>query len=288
MGQYSKYPNAIDTTTELPLATDNITPVKAETVNRLRDAIVCIESEAGVNPSGSFATIADRLDSMEDSGGGGAISIKKDSTVIQPQATTIIFQGSASIIAGAPHEVIIDIPTTQQKQEKITVTNGQTSFSLSEAPLQANATVMYINGLKQTYGVDYTISGSLVSYLGVALQSSDSVEFWYLFQEVGAIGTEAISNIVAVSAVNTSSYNILLTDFHLSVNCSTTSVTVYLPISPSIGLSFEIKDVNGSASSHSIIVNGNGYNIDGSATFTMSASYQCITVRFTGSRWSIV
>jgi len=54
---YSNYPNQIDTSTEIPAAIDNVTPVKGEVVNRLRDAILAIENELGVTPSGTYGTI---------------------------------------------------------------------------------------------------------------------------------------------------------------------------------------------------------------------------------------
>ena len=68
---YTKYPNNIDTSTELPKATDNVTPIKAEIVNRLRDAVLAIETELGVKPSSVYGTLKDRLDAMDGYGGGG-------------------------------------------------------------------------------------------------------------------------------------------------------------------------------------------------------------------------
>ena len=61
----SIYPDAIDGFSQLPLAIDTVTPVKAETVNRLRDAIVKIETELGVTPSGNYETLADRVEYVD-------------------------------------------------------------------------------------------------------------------------------------------------------------------------------------------------------------------------------
>ncbi len=63
---YSKYPSQLDGSLELPPTTDDVTPVKAEVVNRLRDAILAIESELGVDPSREFGTVRARLDNMSD------------------------------------------------------------------------------------------------------------------------------------------------------------------------------------------------------------------------------
>lgn len=56
------YPNKIDTSTELPITVDKKTGVDAIVVNRLRDAIIAIEQELGVNPSGDQSTVKDRFD----------------------------------------------------------------------------------------------------------------------------------------------------------------------------------------------------------------------------------
>lgn len=61
----TKYPASIDTTITLPLVADNSTPVQAETVNRLRNAIVAIEAELGVKPSGVYTTVRARLDALD-------------------------------------------------------------------------------------------------------------------------------------------------------------------------------------------------------------------------------
>lgn len=59
------YPAQIDTTASLPTVVDLQTPVTGDTVNRLRDAIISIESELGAQPAGSFGTVAGRLDFLE-------------------------------------------------------------------------------------------------------------------------------------------------------------------------------------------------------------------------------
>lgn len=65
MAQYTKYPQGIDTSTELPKATDLVTPVNGETVNRLREAILAIENELGIQPSGTNSTVRARLDYLD-------------------------------------------------------------------------------------------------------------------------------------------------------------------------------------------------------------------------------
>lgn len=59
------YPAQLDTSISLPIVIDNSTPVKGDTVNKLRNAIVAIEKELGVKPSGPYSTIRSRLDTIE-------------------------------------------------------------------------------------------------------------------------------------------------------------------------------------------------------------------------------
>lgn len=60
----SKYPAQIDNSTTLPLVTDKSTPVTADTVNRLRNTIIAIESELGIKPSNIYSTVRARLDAL--------------------------------------------------------------------------------------------------------------------------------------------------------------------------------------------------------------------------------
>lgn len=61
----SVYPNAIDGYAQLPLVVDGVTPVNAYSVNTLRSAILNIELELGINPSGTYEDVAERLFALE-------------------------------------------------------------------------------------------------------------------------------------------------------------------------------------------------------------------------------
>jgi hypothetical protein len=62
----TKYPAHIDDNTSLPDVIDNITPLKAETLNRLKEAIIAIQEELGVNPAGVSSDVKDRFNSLEE------------------------------------------------------------------------------------------------------------------------------------------------------------------------------------------------------------------------------
>ena len=65
------YPLGIDGYAQLPLVYDLISPVRADDVNRLRNAVVAVETELGKNPSSTYATVRSRLDALESGIGGG-------------------------------------------------------------------------------------------------------------------------------------------------------------------------------------------------------------------------
>jgi len=66
----SKYPNQIDTPSELPIVRDNITEITSDVINSLRSAIVQIEKTLGINPQGDVGqTVAGRISNVIDSSG---------------------------------------------------------------------------------------------------------------------------------------------------------------------------------------------------------------------------
>lgn len=86
----TRYPTGIDGNAHLPLVIDDVSPIMADDVNRLRNAIIAVERELGANPSGGFGTVASRLDSLEagEGGGGGGSMI---------QASYLLFEENAEL-----------------------------------------------------------------------------------------------------------------------------------------------------------------------------------------------
>jgi len=61
----TQYPNGVDNTSSLPYVTNGVSPMVGEDVNRLRDAVVAVETELGANPSGTFTSVGARLGAAE-------------------------------------------------------------------------------------------------------------------------------------------------------------------------------------------------------------------------------
>lgn len=64
-------------------------------------------------------------------------------------------------------------------------------------------------------------------------------------------------------------------------------ITVTAPASPSLGRAFQVVDANGSSVTNNITINGNGKNINGSASFVISKAYAAYTLTYTGVEWSV-
>lgn len=63
----TNYPSQIDTNLSLPQVTDLVSPIRAQDHNNLQTAIVAIQTELGVNPSGVKGTVVDRFDLLNTS-----------------------------------------------------------------------------------------------------------------------------------------------------------------------------------------------------------------------------
>jgi hypothetical protein len=81
-----------------------------------------------------------------------------------------------------------DISLTSTKQEVLPVTvNGQTVFALSQQPNDSTSIMAWVNGVKITSGVDYTITGptdQIFTYIpsvsNPPLITTDTLEVWYI------------------------------------------------------------------------------------------------------------
>ena len=176
MPAYSKYPSTIDDSTSLPLSTDLVTDVKAEVVNRLRDSILKIQNELGINPSAEYGTVKDRLDFLQ----------AQISTLISQTENLLLFScdgylsvgdvvaqvGDTVVLADATNAnlqaigMIVDKPTSTTAFVK---NSGQISLS----PLSPGEKY-YLS--ETTPGAitsaEPTLSGSFIQYLGFAKTSS--------------------------------------------------------------------------------------------------------------------
>lgn len=198
----SKYPLNLDDNTTIPAAIDQITQVKSESVNNLRAGIFTVQAEMGLKPSGIFSTIRARLDALDgmlqallaasNIQGGFALEVRHDGTQVIAAATILdIVGGQVNVPGPGIAQIVITGGGGDPEQEHITVlSNGQTSFTLTNDPIDSTTVMMFINGFKQIYGTDYTGSGQTITWLNTdyTLETTDKVEFWYLIDGSGGGG----------------------------------------------------------------------------------------------------
>jgi hypothetical protein len=128
---YTKYPSQIDSQQELPVATDNVTPVKAEVVNRLRDAVLAIETELGIDPSREFGSVRARLDHIQANSGDGGMGSQgpqgPQGPAGQPAYTTVTADFIQPIVAGL-----------------VTIEVGSSSWLVAGLPIAIDAVGVYL------------------------------------------------------------------------------------------------------------------------------------------------
>ncbi len=91
-----------------------------------------------------------------------------------------------------------------------------------------------------------------------------------------------------VDVVGPTTYNVLLTDFFISVNATAGNVTIILPAAPGVNQEYVIKDRLGQATNHVITVNTQGADtIDGQATYLFTDPYESIDILFHGTNFEI-
>ena len=92
-------------------------------------------------------------------------------------------------------------------------------------------------------------------------------------------------------SVKTSSgnYDVTSSDAVVVVNKTVGAATqVNLPASPATGRVLIVKDGKGDAGSNNITVSGNGKNIDGAASVTISSNYGVSRVVYNGTQYNVI
>ena len=93
---------------------------------------------------------------------------------------------------------------------------------------------------------------------------------------------------ITITAVSSSPYVVLTTDYYLSVNTSSAR-TIQLPNAPATGRIFVIKDTSGTANTNNITVTtvGGAVNIDGATSYVITQAYGSIQLAFNGTSYEV-
>jgi hypothetical protein len=91
----TSYPAAIDTTTSLPTITNDSTDVSGDLINSIRDAVLAVETELGISPKGTYATLKARLDAIGT--GGSSITWANDLAGSSDTSQTVVSLQSGAV-----------------------------------------------------------------------------------------------------------------------------------------------------------------------------------------------
>lgn len=97
-----------------------------------------------------------------------------------------------------------------------------------------------------------------------------------------AVGFEVIGAITLTAAVTLSFESPRL----LELDATAGIFTVTLPAAPYEGLTFQLSERAGLTTA--VTIDGNGKNINGASTLTLSAAYRQRTLRYNGAQWIVV
>lgn len=89
---------------------------------------------------------------------------------------------------------------------------------------------------------------------------------------------------VNVTLVTSAAYDVLKADHIVEVNYAG-AVALNLPAQPTKGWVVEIVDGSGAAASNNITIAGNGNDVNGGLTVTLSTNYGRRRIHFNGTQW---
>ena len=97
---------------------------------------------------------------------------------------------------------IFDIPGLNGMiNDAFVATENQTDFTLSQSPSN-DVAIMVVDGITQS-SLDYTVSGTSVTYSGLALSAGQAIDFWYSLGTGGGGGGSGIQFISILSGIET-------------------------------------------------------------------------------------
>jgi len=124
-------------------------------------------------------------------GAGQGIFANKSGSVLQFRS--IVASGSIGITSGSDSITIFSTGggTTFEEYEQIqTASSGQTSFPLTNTPVDVNDIVFYVNGLAYQNGIDFTSTTSAITWLNspFLMEDGDDIIITYSISGSGGAG----------------------------------------------------------------------------------------------------
>lgn len=260
-----KYPAQIDTTQSLPTAIDNLTPVQGSIFNKLRDAVLSIEAELGVKPSGSYTTVRARLDALETIIGNlKIIELDRDlgGTLEDP------------LVIGIQGRPVSDVPP---QLNEVLAWNG-----IAWVPAPQSGTGGGFGPPGPTGPTGATGPTGDTGTTGATGPTGDT-------GDTGPAGGGGWSTLTYNGPFNVTLTPSLTNNMFIKLNPSDGYNNILINAFPSsLGLMLIFKDISGNAGSSPVSISTSVGLIDGSATIILDANWEGITLMYNGVDWSIV
>lgn len=158
------FPNTLDTDLELPRVDNNVTEIGGEAINALRDAIMAIEQNIGVNVQGNKADLVTRISRVIDKDG----NIKTSAIEAHGLASLPISDTHISSKAAIQESKIdLDYTTSSLNARILSNVSGINAVITSITALTNQAVAHFAGSSDKHDGYDITIT---------AIRSSDDVE----------------------------------------------------------------------------------------------------------------
>jgi len=101
------------------------------------------------------------------------IDVKTNNIVVDVQATN-------QVIQVIPSPTTLNIVTNTMQYLVLTITDGQTQFTLSSIPISFITSLLFLDGVKKQYNVDYTIENNILTWLNnTILTTNNLLEIYY-------------------------------------------------------------------------------------------------------------
>lgn len=171
---------------------------------------------------------------------------------------------------------------------QISITSPSGVTAMGDTAIIGNSTIFSVNDINQSFTLNKAnININALSYVFPSVQGASNTTL--INDGSGNLTWNSPVHNVPVTSAQTSTYNILATDYLITVNTSS-SITINLPASPNNGDTYIIKDSTGNGLLNNITINGNGHNIDGTSTATINMNFGSMTVIYSTSAniWLII
>ncbi len=197
----------------------------------------------------------------ENCGSGSILSVADESIIVENNVEIIDFQGvGITAIGDGAGRVTVTVSgaSTIMHQEVFSALASQTLFTLTYTPISQQSTELFIDGVSQTVGTDYTVSGSVVTYSGIpTLTGTEEVVVKY-FEDLSIISVPGLPDVLKISNI-TDGYNI-------NFGNNTRGINALDPVnSQDIATKAYVDSVSGLQNLSQVLSVGNssdGYNID--------------------------